>query len=317
MLVIAERIGGQRAAPAAAAHPQDQVDVLPVGEQPLVEAARVEERRAVEGRGGGRRPDRIGDLAGEHRQRLAVQVVEDQERAVELHAGAVDQRAVAPVAHHPRRHRDPGPGVDPRAEPLDEARIADAVVVEQDEDLAVGALGAEVHRAGEAGVVVEAQHVGARQPLGGGRDRVALRAVVDDDRLVRDGLRGERLEHPPEPLPGHGRDDDGRGDARSRRGLGDHRAAAARGTGGQLERDGQRRERRPGERGERQVAAPGRAIDVAEVALERPEGHVALAGEAVEQRLPHAERILLDERRRAAAAARSRCARAAPAGRPA
>ena len=112
VLVRPPRVGGEPATPPRATQPQHQVHVLPVGEQPLVEAARVQERIAGEGRGGSRGAERVGGGPVEDRNRLAVQVVEDEQRPVQLHAGGVDQTrgdgsraSRPPPSPHPPRDR--------------------------------------------------------------------------------------------------------------------------------------------------------------------------------------------------------------------
>ncbi len=62
----------ERAGEAAPAQAQHEVDVLPIGEEALVEAALAEKRGAVEAGGGARRADRVSDIAIEQRDRLTV-----------------------------------------------------------------------------------------------------------------------------------------------------------------------------------------------------------------------------------------------------
>ena len=198
VLVDAESAGCEPAGPPRLEHPQREVDVLPVGEQPLVEAADVEEGRAVVGSRLRRGRDRVG-CRGEGLDRYAVQVVVDEQRPVELHAGAVDQLRMAPVAENARGHDDPGAGIERFDQSLDEVRVADAVVVEEDQRLARCPAGADVHRDREAGVAIEPDDLGEVVAPAGRPHRPAGRGVVDHDRLVRDRLLRQRVEQAVEP----------------------------------------------------------------------------------------------------------------------
>src|SRR4051794_35959328 len=66
VLVHAPRAGREGTAPAEQPQPQHEVDVLPVGEEGLVEAAHIEEGAPIERGRGGARPDRVGHDAVEH-----------------------------------------------------------------------------------------------------------------------------------------------------------------------------------------------------------------------------------------------------------
>ena len=223
----AESAGREPAGPPRLEHPQREVDVLPVREQPLVEAADVEEGRAVVGSRLRRGRDRVGGR-GEGFDRHAVQVVVDEQRPVELHAGAVDQLRMTPVAQNARGHDDTGAGIERLDQSLDELRVADAVVVEQDQRLGRCPASADVHRHREAGVAVEPDDLGEVVAPAGRADRPAGRGVVDHDRLVRDRLPCKRVEQPLEPSA-HGRlrgnDDGGRPQSSGleRAGAADHR----------------------------------------------------------------------------------------------
>ncbi|OLE36608.1 MAG: hypothetical protein AUG48_06880 [Actinobacteria bacterium 13_1_20CM_3_68_9] len=126
MVVDAGGIRRQRAPGPLQTHPQDEVDVLPVGEQVLVKAPRGEERRPVEGRRRAGRPDRVGYAVFQTCHRLAIQVVEDEQRSVELHPRGVDSGWVVRFAHHPRRHRHAGGRIEWRHDRLDVASVAPA-----------------------------------------------------------------------------------------------------------------------------------------------------------------------------------------------
>ena len=86
-----------------------------------------------------------------------------------------------------------------RDHPLGEVRGGDGVVVDDEQDVAGRAPGAEVHRSPESDVLLEPDEHDVRE-LGGDRRRGPVdRAVVDDDDLAVHGLEHER----PEALAQH------------------------------------------------------------------------------------------------------------------
>ena len=135
-------------------------------------------------------------------------------------------------------------------------------------------------------------------PLAERPDGAVAGAVVDDDRLMRERLRGKRVEQPLEPLGAERRHDTTvtlRGSldrARASTTIEPPRPAMPAASSS------------PSATGTSSgpaiaVSTRSRAIvprsTPAEVALDQAEGEVALAGETVEQRLPHPEWILLDQ----------------------
>ncbi len=197
------------ATPAREPEAEREVDVLPVGEKPLVEAAELHECvRAVGGRAAAR-AHRLGRLR-QLLQRTIPEHVPRPQRGVELDPGGVDEPRRRPLQQDAGDHADPPVG-ERLEQALDELGLADDVVVDQHDH--VGArrfLGAAIDRAPEADVVGVANDGDAweagRKHLGGA---VGRRVVDDDDfhghRLGLDAR--ERLREQTASVPR--RDDDG------------------------------------------------------------------------------------------------------------
>ena len=201
------RARGQLAPAAVANYPQGELDLLPVGEDPLVEAAHGVECLPVE-RGGGADGARWIRSAAQDRQRLAVQVVEGEQGVVQQYPRRLDQVRVLSIAKHPSGHRDPAPRVDRRRELLDEGWIAYDVVVDHDQDVALRSCRPRVDGAREPEVALEAEPLDSEMALAGALDRAVGTAVVDDDHLVGDRLLRERVEQQAQTVARQARDDD-------------------------------------------------------------------------------------------------------------
>ena len=123
-----------------------------------------------------------------------MQVVEAQQRAVDLDPGAVDPALGALGPEHPGRGHDIGFGVECCDEAFDEVRVVAGVVVDEDQRLA-GRLGRrEVDGAREAQVLTGLDRPREFELLAAGADLTIGRGVVDHDRLVRRGLGRERAQ---------------------------------------------------------------------------------------------------------------------------
>jgi len=204
-----ERTGCEPATVAPSKQPHDQVDVLEVGEDVLVESADALEGLAVERGRAGAGADGVSHAVVEHRALLAVEVVEGEQRRIELDARRVDDARIVGLQEHSGGHRDAAAGVEGVAEALQELRLALDVVVQQDERVSLRLHHATVDRSAEADVRVQANEADARRcadDLG----RSVGRAVVDHDDLVRDGLPLERPEQRGDEVGAvERRDDDG------------------------------------------------------------------------------------------------------------
>jgi hypothetical protein len=148
---------GQRADAACATHPQRQVEVLEVREDPLVEAADPSEHLPLhEGCGSGR-PERGVGGAG-RLGRLSVKVVPRKQRPIRDDARGVDEvRSVG-------LKENAGDGVcavGSLDEGLDELRLALDIVVEEDEQFGWTASDSDVQRPSEADVLLETDHAHA------------------------------------------------------------------------------------------------------------------------------------------------------------
>jgi hypothetical protein len=118
---------------------------------------------------------------------------------------------IAAVAHHARGHDDAPGGIESLDHPLDELRVAGAVVVDHHDRLALCLGGAQVHRAREPGVLLESDRSGVAVPRACPRGDRPRRSVVDDDHLVLHRLAVEGREQIPQPVgPVDGRHDHGR-----------------------------------------------------------------------------------------------------------
>jgi glycosyltransferase involved in cell wall biosynthesis len=203
------------AAPTGCAKPQREVDVLPVGEERVVEAAELGEgREAVRGCSAAG-PDGVAGRR-EVGYRTVPEVVPRAERRVELDARGVDQAGRRSLEqnsrHHP--HRVVGEG---REEPGDEVRRTDDVVVDQDDDVGVARfLHASVDGPSEAEVLGVVDDRCMREARGQHLPGAIGRRVIDNDNSSTDRLRLQARESLLEPVARVQRrdDDDGPHEAR-------------------------------------------------------------------------------------------------------
>src|SRR5215217_2798983 len=117
----------------------------------------------------------------------------------DLDARGVDTGSIASGGHYASGQRHTGRRVERACERLDIARLASAVVVEEDEDITLGLAGGEVHGAAVAQVLREADHPhGLRVGL---RHRRFWDGVRDPRALEQSAWAPQRFEQPRQARP--------------------------------------------------------------------------------------------------------------------
>src|SRR5438132_14415406 len=122
---------GQPALPASRDAADRKVDILDVEEDRRIKAADIEKGSAIECSGPATRGERVEEVARQNLHRLAVQVVEPVQGAVDDDAGRIDVPFVAATNENWHRHYDSLVGIEYLDESFQEGRRTHDVVVEQ------------------------------------------------------------------------------------------------------------------------------------------------------------------------------------------
>ncbi len=192
VLVQGSRGGGAHAGPAGETQSKGEVDVLPVGEERIVEAADLSEGVGPVGSRSTARADR-SVRSGELLHRPVPEGVPRPECSVELDPGRVDEVRAVVLQQHSRHHVHARIG-ERSEQRLEKRRWTEHVVVQEDDHVRRHLLDAAVHGPAEPEIRPERHDTNAREPLAQPVCGPVARCVVDDHGVVLDGLSLEVLE---------------------------------------------------------------------------------------------------------------------------